>query len=166
MSAAGRDPAVQALLDKEAIREVLRRYCRGVDRGDMELIASVYHEDATDDHGIWKGLGKDFAVWIVDMLKDMVQCQHLIGNCTIELHGDAADCETYCCSVNDTGQELQIVYNRYIDRFEKRGGEWKIAHRLVVFDVSHTLPREQRYGEGLDPPLVWGSKDRSDPVYR
>lgn len=166
MSAPERDPEVQALLDKQAIWEVLCRYCRGVDRGDVALIQSVYHDDATDDHGIWKGSGRDFATWIVEALKDTVQCQHLIGNCLIELDGDIAHAETYCCSINDTGQDFQTVHNRYIDRFEKRGGEWKIAHRLVTFDVSHVLPHGERYGEGLDPPLVWGSKGRGDPVYR
>ena len=51
-----RDPEVQALVDKQAILEVLTRYCRALDRGDAALIASAYHPDAVDDHG-----GKTFA---------------------------------------------------------------------------------------------------------
>src|SRR5690606_8703026 len=43
--------ALQAALDREAIHTVLMRYCRGVDRLDRDLIASVYHPDAYDHHG-------------------------------------------------------------------------------------------------------------------
>lgn len=44
---------LQTLLDERDIREVLLRYCRGVDRCDAALIASCYHEDSLDDHGNW-----------------------------------------------------------------------------------------------------------------
>ena len=43
--------ALRVLLDKQEIHEVLMRYCRGIDRCDAELLHSVYHPDATDDHG-------------------------------------------------------------------------------------------------------------------
>ncbi len=160
------DPAWQAFLDRQAIEEVLRRYCRGVDRGDVDLIKTVYHPDAIDDHGIFKGLGTEFAEWIVDVLKDTVQCMHMIGNISIDLQGDVAFVETYCLSINDTGTEHQTVYNRYIDRFEKRADEWRIAARQVVFDVSRVEPATKRYGGTMGDALTWGRKDKEDPSYR
>ena len=49
------------------IKQVLYMYCRGVDRGDAELIRSVYHPDAIDEHGpFWQGAGMDFADMIVE----------------------------------------------------------------------------------------------------
>jgi hypothetical protein len=45
--------------DHVAIEQVLMRYARGVDRGDKELLKSVYHEGGTDDHGSFVGLGVD-----------------------------------------------------------------------------------------------------------
>ena len=59
---------IQELIDRKEIYEVLVRYCQGVDRGDVELLKSVYHEDAQDDHGMFKGKGVDFAEWIVCLL--------------------------------------------------------------------------------------------------
>ena len=55
------DTAMQEMLDSHQIQKMLVDYCRGIDRCDVELVASVYHDDAVDDHGIFRGLGKDFA---------------------------------------------------------------------------------------------------------
>jgi hypothetical protein len=44
-------PAEIALLAAEReIRAALARYCRGIDRMEAELVRSVYHPDAHDDH--------------------------------------------------------------------------------------------------------------------
>ena len=53
----------------DVVREIRRRlleYCRGIDRCDAALVASVYHPDGTDDHGSFVGLGTDFAVYATD----------------------------------------------------------------------------------------------------
>ncbi|WP_221890845.1 nuclear transport factor 2 family protein [Microbispora sp. KK1-11] len=34
--------------DQQEIHEVVLRYCRGVDRLDMDLVRSAYHPDAID----------------------------------------------------------------------------------------------------------------------
>lgn len=157
---------MRALIDRQKIYEVLTRYCRGVDRGDVDLIRSVYHEDATDDHGMFKGRGVDFAAWIVDYLKDIGQSQHFIGNFTCDLQGDVAHTETYCISVSDDGKGTQAtVYNRYIDRFERRGGEWKIADRLVVLDLTRVEPTTEPFDSVPGWDFTWGERSKGDPVY-
>jgi hypothetical protein len=45
------DPALQALLDKQEITELLTRYLRSVDRGDVATLRACYLPDATEDHG-------------------------------------------------------------------------------------------------------------------
>lgn len=40
--------AVDDLLDKQAIGEVVLRYCRGIDRLDLDLVRSAYHCDGVD----------------------------------------------------------------------------------------------------------------------
>lgn len=160
------DRELQEMLDRHKIYQVLTRYCRGVDRGDAALIKSVYHDDAIDDHGMFKGLGKDFADWIVDFLKDIHQCQHLIGNFTCEFDGDTAFTETYCLSISDTGQGQQVTaYNRYIDRFEKRQGEWKIADRRVVLDITRNDPASGPIYAEDGWEFTWGRRDKLDPSY-
>ena len=62
------DQDLRRLADERAIERRLVDYCRGVDRGDAALVASVYHPDGTDDHGSFKGLGVDFAEYVTRRL--------------------------------------------------------------------------------------------------
>jgi hypothetical protein len=151
------------------IRQVLYRYCRGVDRGDEALLRRVYHPDATDDHGTWKGRGVDFAAYIVASLdRQQGVAQHHITNVLIELDGDAARVESYFVAFHpypaqtadpareDTAagaaagtapgasERIAFVGGRYLDRFERRGGEWRISDRKVVLDWT----REDLPGSG------------------
>jgi SnoaL-like domain len=159
---------LERLFDERAIRRRLLDYCRGVDRGDAELVASVYHPDATDDHGSFKGLGIDFAEYVVRRLGANYEAtMHTIGDSIIEFTGpDTARVETYVCArqrkQDESGPILETFGGRYIDRFERRTGEWKIADRVVV--------REWDKVERIDlafPPGRFreGVRDREDLAY-
>lgn len=80
---------VQTFIDKQEIYEVLARYCRGVDRCDVELVRSVYHTDSYDDHGYWKGAGQDFADFVVPRLwKANSATMHSLSNVMIDINED------------------------------------------------------------------------------
>jgi ketosteroid isomerase-like protein len=139
------DAKIRELLDKQEIRDVLTRYCRGVDRVDVDLINSVYHPDATDSHGLPPG--GDFGQLFVGVMAQSDRALHFISNETIELDGDVAHCETYVHAVlyhdytfkgEGEGTTAEHVYARYIDRFERRNSEWKIASRVVLVDSRQT----------------------------
>ena len=126
------------------IQQVLFRYCRGVDRGDADLIASVYHPDAVDAHGAWTGPGKDFAAYLVPNMDQVPLIgQHHITNILIERVGDQAKVESYFIAFHpettEAGAAHALVCGRYLDRFEQRDGVWLIADRRVVLDVSRAL---------------------------
>ena len=135
--------AVQALLDKEAIREAVLRYCRGVDRLEPDLIRSAYHPDGYDEHGELHGGRDEFIEALVPLLRDnYVSTSHNVANQLIELNGDKALSESYFVAVHVTeyeGEQWQeIVFGRYVDNFERRAGEWRIAHRVCVIDSRNT----------------------------
>ena len=58
------------------------------------------------------------------------------------MQGDVAHVETYAIVVEEkrAGDDVRqlIANSRYIDRFEKRDGDWRIAHRIVVTDSART----------------------------
>ena len=159
--------AVQELLDERAIRAVLVRYSRGVDRCDEALIRSVYHADASDDHGDFKGSGFDFAARVIPILRENFETtMHDLGNVAIELDGDTARVETtvvaYHVTARGDPRRLVTVGARYLDRFERRGGEWKISRRVVVVDWSKT---EKIEGSFPAANFQRGARGRDDPSY-
>jgi hypothetical protein len=127
------------------IQQALYRYCRGVDRGDAAMIASVYHPDATDNHGSWVGPGRAFGEYLVPAMDQAATVgQHHITNALIEIDGASARVESYFVAFHpgtgETGQPRHaLVCGRYLDRFERRDGAWKIADRRVVIDISRAL---------------------------
>jgi hypothetical protein len=169
-----------------AIHAVLLRYARGVDRADLGLVLSVFHEDATAHHGAgfsgnaqaaWTkrlGPGADpmdrVGIGDGDVSDDtLVSCQHHITNHIIDLEpdGDQARSEAYFIAyyATDRGgrRYLATVGGRYVDRFERRDGEWRIAERISVHDwdrvdeIEHEFPGSQRW--------VQGQRDRTDASY-
>lgn len=127
---------LRRIADELAIREVHARYCRAVDRCDLDLLKSVYWEEATDDHIVYSGNAHGFADFIIPMLRDNLECtQHLIGNCWLKIEGDTACAETYVQAYHRVrGGGDVVVGGRYLDRLERRASDWKIAERKFVLD--------------------------------
>ncbi|HXN60807.1 MAG TPA: nuclear transport factor 2 family protein [Acidimicrobiales bacterium] len=142
---------VRILLDKQEIHEALMRYCRGIDRCDEGLILSAFHEDAMDNHTGSELPVSERVPRMVTMAKTAVKrTSHNICNELIDVDGDVAHSESYLIAyhrVEHEGKDLDwILGARYVDRFERRDGSWRIAHRTVVFDW-------QRFDEVRDPPV-------------
>jgi hypothetical protein len=157
------------LLAHAAIRRKLLDYCRGIDRGDSELVASVYWADGTDDHGSFNGLGHDFARYAVERLNaHALATMHNIGDSIIDFadDGTVAWTETYVNAIHrceDTdGEYHELFGGRYVDRFECRDGEWRIAHRALL----HEWDRVEREPRAFPPGrFTAGRRDRHDPAY-
>lgn len=160
--------ALKALLDKEAIRECFLRYMRGIDRLDVELIRSAFHEGAIDHHtNDVRGSVADLLAWWLPQQADREATQHFVTNQTIALDGDRAHVESYfLVFIKQKAQTLgALIGGRYVDRFEKRDGEWKVALRVVI-------PEWQADADARNTGLVSraggapGARDRSDPSYQ
>jgi hypothetical protein len=160
-----RDIALDTMLDKLALADLTARWCRGVDRADVELIQSCYHPDGVDDHGSWRGTGFDFAPWIVGVIHDTGIFHHSLGQQLFEIEGDIAFGESYCIFHNTppTGRPMH-AWCRYVDRFERRAGEWKISARTVVTDWIGFLD-DTGHQNTTEAGWVTSRSDRSDPVY-
>lgn len=162
---------LQDLLDREAIRDCLYRYCRGIDRVDEACLRSVYWPDATDRHGPYQGTASGFIDWALDKLKDAPRGVHLLSNILIDLRGEVAGVESYFHALQGDrdaqGQPREsLLIGRYVDRFEKRGGQWRIAQRTVVYDWIRQQPMSGESDEarfGVRQPN--GARQPSDALY-
>jgi SnoaL-like protein len=160
---------VRYLLDRSEILDCISRHSRGHDRHDSELITSAYHDDGVDEHGFAVTPAAEYAEWInlVHVAGSQIHT-HNITTHLCEIEGDTAHCESYVlvCLLNHDGVTARVISGRYLDRLERRNGEWKIAVRRstveLVFSADasllQTIPfRDQGYPHG--------TRDRRDPSY-
>ena len=142
--------ALRELVDKQAIRDVLSRYCRGLDRMDKAMARAVWHSGGTALYeGIFEGTGHGFIDWVWEAHAGMERHSHQITNVLIESNpGDAdkATSEAYVTVVLWTlpdadGRQQELVgRGRYLDRWERIDGRWGIEHRIHVLDMSSSSP--------------------------
>lgn len=128
-----------AILDEHAIRRVLLRYCRGIDRRDLELVRSCYWPEATDVHGPFSGTRDEFVAWVERLLRRHTMTMHHVGNMLVDVRDEEAEAETYCVAYHSGDPAGDVRWNyvagvRYVDRFEKRSGEWRIADRMTAIE--------------------------------
>ena len=163
------------LLDREKIRHVLARYCRGQDRQDMDALVSDYWPDGWDDHGMLEGTPEQFGEKVAQNWPAL-KMEHMLGQSYIEVHGNFANAETYFFNHNRLGegqdQTDTLMGGRYNDRLEKRGDEWRILHRTVVYDWYRSLGPsapwdDSLYSFGAMPARNYGhtSQDYSWELY-
>ena len=164
---------LETLADERAITRVLQLYCRGSDRKDLPLMRQAYHDDAYDDHGPFKGHIDDYMVWAAANHERFAQLMHHIAPPTIEIRGTTAVVETYCLLFQHLNpvapgapSEKITMGCRYVDRFEKRAGLWKIAHRVVAYEWL----RKEWFSEEFAPFPISGDftvaqRSAQDPVY-
>lgn len=133
--------SLRELIDRQAILDCMRRYCRGVDRRDDDLIRSVYHPDALDDHGAFLGGPEEFIEWGRQRaINGPIATQHHITNHSCEIDGDTAHAETYYIySVRARDETVGTAGGRYLDRLEKRDGEWRIVQRYCTVEWAGSV---------------------------
>jgi hypothetical protein len=162
---------LQQLLDREAIRDCLYRYCRGVDRVDEAALRSAYWPDATGRHGAYHGSGAAFVDLVLENRKTGGRTIHMIGNILIDLCGDMAAVESYFRTTlagrdAQSGPQETLPAGRYIDRFERRQVEWRVADRTVVYDCLRQTPLPaELVPEVFGPRQPTGGRKPDDPLY-
>ncbi len=128
---------VRSLHDRQAIQDVVHRFSRAIDRQDRSLLLSCFHADGLDDHGFFAGSGADFFDWTDPSHLHLFRTHHhIVTNHSCELAGDTAHAETYWqfAGMAQAGDHLASYGGRYIDRFERRAGNWRIATRKCLVE--------------------------------
>lgn len=153
------DAKLQALLDKQAITELIHSYCNAADRHDHEKMRALYHEDAIDDHGaFFKGLAMEFIDRLPEIQEPMLILHHNVTTVNLALEGDYAEGEVYVLAYHqvatDEGPMDLLIGGRYFDKYAKREGTWKFSHRAVVADWAKVNTPSTT---NLEHPMIEGS---------
>ena len=156
-----------SLEDKAAITDLIYRYCRAVDRIDVDLGRSIWHADAVADYGdFYRGPGRDVIDLICSQHERTLACSHQVTNILIEVDGDRAASESYAIAAlrmaAESGERQITVWTRYLDRWSKRGGQWALDKRQEVRDFD-----EIRDVQPVDkaPPRAPASNDPSSALF-
>lgn len=153
------------MTDREAITDLIYRYCRAMDRIDPELGYSIWHDDGTADYGadVYQGSGRGFIDHVCKQHQGLLSHSHQVTNIIIELDGEHAASEAYVFATLriQRGDALMqmMVWSRYIDQWSKRDGRWGIDKRIAVMDLDEIRPVTPMGKAGR------GRRDRTDPSY-
>jgi len=165
----GQVPSMAEMADRLAIQDVLAQHSRGLDRACEATLKSAYWPDAEVAYGGFNGPAHQFCALLPPSIKYYAATQHAITNVAIELRGDEARVETYVKAYHylaaEEGDTEMTFWGRYLDRMERRGNVWKIAHRQVVMDWNRNAAATAIL-EG--PPfegLARGERHPNDPLY-
>jgi hypothetical protein len=161
------DEAIDQALSKQALHDLAMAYARAVDRADAELLASLFHEDATVISGVINGPAPRFAREIPEFVtKNLERCFHSVANEWFEIKGDRAIGESYVIATVTAGGRDIMTGGRYIDSYERRNGVWKFSSRDFVMDWSTNHPASFEPGGMYASLKTRGCYGREDPVYK
>lgn len=174
----------ERIADRMQIQDMMYRWCRSVDRLDFDAMRTVFHPDAIDTHGAYNGGVDGLVDWIRNRHGTIPFSMHAVSNMLIEFAGpDLALVESYVRTTQrypaEAAQALAalaggkapsgamdlLTCSRYVDRFERRNGEWKILARTLVADWKQVVPVAADAPQAV-PGWESGRRDPDDFIFR
>jgi hypothetical protein len=163
--------------DREAIRDVIAAYAHAIDRRRWDMMERLFHTDATFGFGPIEGGWRGFVDQARSIIDPCIATQHQLGQTLIAFDSpDTADTETYMTAMHivppgypatqvfrDRGETYSaVIAGRYVDRFERRAGEWRIARRQGLYDWREYRPIGEADLSDV-PEAARGYHDNRDP---
>jgi SnoaL-like domain len=135
-----------------------------MDRLDRDLGHTVFWPEATADYGqMFQGTGYGFIEMCLEAHPNFTSHSHQFSNILIAVDGNTATSETYgdvtLRRLDAEGRCIDLRnLGRYVDRWEKRDGQWRIIARTYLHDFDQS-------GESRGDFLTTGRRDRLDASY-
>jgi hypothetical protein len=157
------DARLTELLDKQAISDVIQRYCRTLDWLDAEGQASCYWPDAAIEYGFFTGTAEDFLPVVMATESGLARRWHMLSPPLIRFHS-ATGASSECYGIFGGGSMQEdgtiagnLIGGRYLDEWEKRpandGEEWRISARTYIVDWKSPLTDQPGFEPDPDFPL-------------
>jgi hypothetical protein len=177
---------LEELCDREAIRDVVYKYCHAIDRRDPDMLRTVYWPEAVEDHALINAGVEAFIAMAMDIVAACVVTQHRVDNILIHIENESARVESYVNAyhrmegpsvphwrtkpgpVPESGRgEFAEFFtgSRYIDRMEKRGGIWRIRSRKLMQDWYRIVEAQSWDNYPYAGEHAYGTHDHTDPGF-
>jgi SnoaL-like domain len=142
------EPKLVRAIDDLEIRQVLARYCRGVDRLHEEMVDSCFWPSEAGSCSVFcgpfSGSPKDWIDFVFARMRNDLLTTHHLCQSLISIEGDEAEAESYFLArhVYDENDSVIVmaVAGRYLDKIDRRAGNWRIARRRVMIDLRQFSP--------------------------
>ena len=159
---------IEAAADRLEIMDLSSTYSRGLDRLDGAIQRTVFWDDAFLSYGVYEGGPDDFVTFCQDALAAQASNHHFLGQIQVELDGDEAWGEVYYQAfhrLNDHAGKPRDLFiaGRYLDRYERRQGVWKIAYRTELVDWVREEAAADEWFQGS--AMLVGKRKPDDPLY-
>jgi hypothetical protein len=159
--------ALEDIVAKQAIGQAIASVQRGIDRNDLALLKSAFHDDADVAYGFFDGSAADFCDIMAGGPADPGSItMHRPANVWIKVDGDRAISESYVFVYSPGAGTQGLIGGRYLDRHERRDGQWRLSHRTYVLDWNINQPATGSGIAGFEVPYKRGQKGAEDPGVR
>jgi hypothetical protein len=145
------DPALQQLVDRQAIVDLTVAYTYALDTKDWDALDQVFTPDATAFLTEELNGREAIKARVRRALEGLDVSQHLIGNHQIDIEGDRATgrCYLQAQHVRDAapGPPNFIVAGRYDDRYVRTPDGWRVERRALTImwtEGNPAVARERR----------------------
>ncbi len=166
VTTADADAQLERVLAQQALHDLNMAYARAADRADAQLMASIFHEDATVVSGVFNCGGPQYARDVTAFIREnLTRCFHSVANEWYEVRGDQAVGESYVIAAVTAGGRDILTGGRYVDAYERRSGVWKIKHRVFIEDWSNAQPTSHELTGMYAGLTTHGCFGEADPVY-
>ncbi len=137
--------AIDALLDKAQLQELVASYSCLNDWLDIDLFDQLFWPEATLDYGMFKGTLEESRTFVRDLESGYARRLHLFGIPVVTLSGDTARIDAgsiiACRTAEPAPGVDETFWGRYLFSAEKRGGVWKFTRLTYVLNLYERVER-------------------------
>lgn len=130
--------ALQPMMEKLAIREVVENWVLWRDAGDWDRFRTVWHDEGYMMATWFQGPAADFIRVSIEGWNKGVSILHFLGGTSIDVSGNRAIAQTKMTISQRARVEDHMVdvvcTGRFYDFFEKRGDRWAIVLRQPIYE--------------------------------
>jgi 3-phenylpropionate/cinnamic acid dioxygenase small subunit len=131
------------LEEKDAIRELLARYCFHYDGAEFTAWTDLFTVDCVFDAGPFGRYtgreGLERFLQSVPLVDGLPMVRHCVTNEVIRVEGSRAHARSYVVVVRGGPQLATALAGRYEDQLVKLPGGWRFQERVILFDL---LPQQ------------------------
>ena len=130
------------LEEKDAIRELMARYCFHFDNGEFDAWLDLFTPDGAFDLGSRGRFGGRESLQkflnSLALTNGVPMMKHCVMNSIVSVDGDQATAQSYVVVVRGGEQLAVTVAGRYDDQLAKSANGWRFKERKVHFDLMNT----------------------------